>query len=110
AAAWQPAPRRQPEPGPQRQAAPVGVAAASAAGDRAVASGSLDDLFSGRAHSDDVQWAAPPKRRRRVGGWIALAVVLVIIGGIVGGGFALWNTYGDRVREFLGTGEPTDYA
>ncbi|MGC0370871.1 endolytic transglycosylase MltG [Microbacterium sp. SLBN-111] len=108
-AAWQPTPRRQPEPGPQRQTATVGVATA-AAGDRGVASGSLDDLFSGRAHSDDVQWAAPPKRRRRVAGWIALAVVLVIIGGLVGGGFALWNTYGDRVREFLGTGEPTDYA
>ncbi|KTS87346.1 hypothetical protein NS183_10635 [Microbacterium testaceum] len=50
-----------------------------------------------------------PKKRRRAGGWIALGIVLVLIGGLVGGGFALWNTYGDRVQAFLGTGEPLDY-
>jgi len=109
-------PRRTPQADPEPTREPVlvgaGVAAAGASeATRPVASGSLDDLFSGRAHTDEVRGAArPPKRRRRVGGWIALAVVLVILGGLVGGGVVVWNTYGDRVREFLGTGEPADYA
>lgn len=111
-------PRRTPQPEPEssRDREPVLVGAGGAAvgateTPRPAASGSLEDLFSGRAHTDEVRGATrPPKRRRRVGGWIALAVVLVILGGLVGGGVVVWNTYGDRVREFLGTGEPTDYA
>lgn len=111
-------PRRtpQPEPGSSRDREPVlaGVGSAAAGATetpRPAASGSLEDLFAGRAHTDEVRGATrPPKRRRRVGGWIALAVVLVILGGLVGGGVVVWNTYGDRVREFLGTGEPADYA
>lgn len=111
-------PRRtpQPEPGSSRDREPVlagvgGAAAGATETPRPAASGSLEDLFAGRAHTDEVRGATrPPKRRRRVGGWIALAVVLVILGGLVGGGVVVWNTYGDRVREFLGTGEPADYA
>jgi len=82
-----------------------------AAASSSATSGSLEDLFAGRAHTDQIGAPAPrpPKKRRRVGGWIALAIVVLFLGGIVGGGFALWNTYGGRVQEFLGTGEPLDY-
>jgi len=102
------APAREPEP------VLVGAASASTAAGQTSApatAGSLEDLFAGRAHTDQIGASAqrPPKKRRRVGGWIALAVVLVIVGGLVGGGFALWNTYGERVQAFLGTGEPTDF-
>ncbi|MDQ1077007.1 MULTISPECIES: endolytic transglycosylase MltG [Microbacterium] len=92
-------------------AAAAGVSAGRTASDGTVPSGSLEDLFTGRAHTDQIGAAAPrkPKKRRRTGGWIALGIVLVVIGGLVGGGFALWNTYGDRVQAFLGTGEPLDY-
>ncbi|KTS06238.1 endolytic transglycosylase MltG [Microbacterium testaceum] len=100
----------------EREPALVGAAAAGAsagrtASDGTVPSGSLEDLFTGRAHTDQIGAATPrkPKKRRRAGGWIALGIVLVLIGGLVGGGFALWNTYGDRVQAFLGTGEPLDY-
>jgi len=98
-------------PDREREPALVGAAAASAGADGSVPSGSLEDLFTGRAHTDQIGVPAPrpPKKRRRTGGWIALTIVLVILGGIVGGGFALWNTYGDRVQAFLGTGESLDY-
>ncbi len=99
-----------------REEAPVlvgaGAHAAGRSGDgRAPASGSLEDLFTGHATTDAVRGATrPPRRRRRTGAWIALAIVLILIGGLVGGGFALWNAYGERVQAFFGTGEPTDYA
>ncbi|MDF2667405.1 MAG: putative periplasmic solute-binding protein, partial [Microbacterium sp.] len=98
----------------EREQALVGAATVSngsAAGDGSVPTGSLEDLFTGRAHTDQIGTPAPrpPKKRRRTGGWIALAIVLVILGGMVGGGFALWNTYGERVQAFFGTGESLDY-
>ncbi|MCC4248794.1 MULTISPECIES: endolytic transglycosylase MltG [Microbacterium] len=111
-----PASEEAPRPATSHDREPVlvGAGAAAAAGSgagRAPASGSLEDLFSGRASTDEVRGATPPpRRRRRTGVWIALAIVLVIIGGLVGGGFALWNTYGERVQAFFGTGEPLDYA
>ena len=104
-------PVRHPEPARDREPVLVGAGVAAAgSGGRPPASGSLEDLFSGRASTDEVRGAARPPRRRRTGGWIALAIVLVIIGGLVGGGFALWNTYGERVQAFFGAGEPLDYA
>jgi UPF0755 protein len=101
-------------PEKEREPARVGAAASSsgsAVGDGSVPSGSLEDLFTGRAHTDQIGTPAPrpAKKRRRTGGWIALTIVLVIIGGMVSGGFALWNTYGERVQAFLGTGESLDY-
>jgi UPF0755 protein len=72
---------------------------------------SLEDLFSGRSSSDDIGHAppAPNRRRRRVGGWIALAIVLLFFGGIAAGGLWVWNTYEDKIREFMGWEEPKDY-
>ncbi len=105
---------RDAEPSRDREPALVGAGAAAAAASsspRATASGSLEDLFTGQTttHEMGQTVTAPPRRRRRVGGWIALFVVLLLVGGIAGGGFALWNTYGDRIQAFLGNGEPTDY-
>lgn len=110
AAAQQPT-QQMPIAPPEREPALVGAAAGSAGADGSVPSGSLEDLFTGRAHTDQIGAPAPrpPKKRRRTGGWIALTIVLVILGGLVGGGFALWNTYGERVQAFFGTGESLDY-
>lgn len=109
--AREPEPARRSSPVHDREPALVGVAAAGGSGgSRPPASGSLEDLFAGRASTDEVRGAArPPRRRRRTGAWVALVIVLVLVGGIVGGGVALWNTYGERVQAFFGTGEPTDF-
>ncbi|MFG6277883.1 endolytic transglycosylase MltG [Microbacterium sp. S16(2024)] len=112
-----PEPSSRPEPTPQpvhdREPVLVGAGAAAAGGSgggRPAASGSLEDLFAGHASTDQVRGAVrAPRRRRRAGGWIALAIVLIILGGIAGGGLALWNTYGERVQAFFGTGEPVDF-
>ena len=71
----------------------------------------LDDLFTGARSTDDLGSEPVPKnkRRRRIGGWIALGVVLVILGGIAGGGWYVWNTYEDKIREFMGWEEPKDF-
>ncbi|MET0303932.1 MAG: endolytic transglycosylase MltG [Microbacteriaceae bacterium] len=71
----------------------------------------LEDLFAGTASADDLGSTPPPpdKRKRRIGGWIALGVVLVILGGITAGGFYVWNTYEDKIREFMGWEEPKDF-
>lgn len=125
-AAWQAAARRAdvPRSAPEsRRAEPardrepalvgagVGTAAAASATTGTAASGSLEDLFTGETTTQQIGWAPqkPPKRRRRVGRWIALAVVLLLVGGVAGGGFALWNTYGERIQAFIGNGEPLDY-
>lgn len=90
---------------PPERTAPVGAARASAPGD-------LADLFTGRASSDTVGAVPkkPSKRRRRARGWIALAIVVALLGGIGAGGVWVWNTYGDKVRSFMGWEEPADYA
>lgn len=71
----------------------------------------LDDLFSGGRSIDDLGHVPPPpdKRRRRITGWIVLGVILVILGGIAGGGWYVWTTYEDQIREVLGWEEPKDY-
>lgn len=92
----------------------AGAAAAgsAASGSRSAASGSLEDLFTGQTTTHDIGEHAPraAKKRRRIAGWIALAIVVLIVGGVAAGGLYVWNTYGDRVREFLGTSEPIEYA
>ncbi|MDQ1122258.1 endolytic transglycosylase MltG [Microbacterium trichothecenolyticum] len=102
------------EPARERTAALVGAAVAAAPttpAHGATGSGSLEDLFTGETTTHEI--GSPPprpaKKRRRVGGWIALGVVVLILGGIVGGGVALWNTYGERVQAFFGASEPTDF-
>ncbi|MGN7968233.1 endolytic transglycosylase MltG [Microbacterium sp. 22296] len=113
-----PGPRRGSAPShdvePAREPALVGAGAASAAAPTApgsAASGSLEQLFTGQTTTHDIGQPVPePSRtRRHVGRWIALAVVVLLIGGMVGGGMALWNTYGDRVQAFLGQEEPVDF-
>lgn len=113
-----PGPRRGGAPSrdiePAREPALVGAGAASAAATPApgsAASGSLEQLFTGQTTTHDIGQPVPqPSRKRRhIGKWIALAVVVVLIGGIVGGGMALWGTYGDRVQAFLGQEEPVDF-
>lgn len=89
------------------------VTPAAAARSTEVRTGStLEDLFTGSVSTDDLGSVPPPrdKRRRRIGGWIALGIVLALIGGIVAGGFYVWNTYEDNIRELFGWEEPNDYA
>ncbi|PNW08666.1 endolytic transglycosylase MltG [Microbacterium testaceum] len=108
-----PSSSRRTEPARDREPALVGpgAAAAASAAPGAAASGSLEELFTGETTTQQIGWAPqkPPKRRRHVGRWIALAIVLILVGGVAGGGFALWNTYGERIQAFLGNGESLDY-
>ncbi|CAN3701920.1 Endolytic murein transglycosylase [Microbacterium sp. MM2322] len=102
------------EPSRDREPALVGAgvgASAASASRGPVASGSLEELFTGETTTHDIGSPPPrpPKKRRRIGGWIALGVVLLLLAGIVGGGFALWNTYGTRVQAFFGTSEPIEF-
>lgn len=66
----------------------------------------LDDLF--RPDHDDSH-RAPQKKKRRTGCLVALIILLVLIGGAVYGGFWAMNTYGDKINEVMGWGEPKDY-
>jgi UPF0755 protein len=68
---------------------------------------SLDDLFA--AEHDDSDGRAPHKKKRRTGCLVALIIVLALIGGAVAGGAWAWNTYGDKISEVMGWGEPDDF-
>lgn len=85
-----------------------GGAATSA---RPAATATLEDLFSGAETTDSLGEVPPPKnkRRRRIGALIALGIVLLFFGGLAAGGFYVWNTYEDRIREVMGWEEPKDY-
>lgn len=87
-------------------------AAPAAPAPRAVATATLEDLFTGEHTTDSIGQLPPAKstRRRRIGGWIALGVVLVILGGLAGGALYVWNTYETQIRELMGWTEPKDYA
>lgn len=67
---------------------------------------SLDDLFQ-PDHDDSAD--VPRKKKRRTGCLVALIIVLVLIGGAVYGGFWAMNTYGDKINEIMGWGEPADW-
>ena len=68
---------------------------------------SLDDLFV--ADSEEPGNGGPRKKKRRTGCLVALIVVLALIGGAVAGGFWAMNTYGDKINEVMGWGEPKDW-
>ncbi|WP_091233375.1 endolytic transglycosylase MltG [Microbacterium sp. 3J1] len=69
--------------------------------------GRLEDLF--HSHDDEGGGAKPPKKKRRTGCLVALIIVLAVVGGIAGAGVWAWNTYGDRISETLGWGDPKDW-
>ncbi|WP_460795454.1 endolytic transglycosylase MltG [Microbacterium sp. GXF0217] len=85
--------------GSARAEAPAAPASAPVTG------GTLDDLFA--PHADDHHTV--PKRKRRAGCLVALIIVLLLLGGIAAGGVWVMNTYGDRINEAMGWGEPKDY-
>ncbi|MFB8190599.1 endolytic transglycosylase MltG [Microbacterium sp. NPDC055988] len=87
------------------RAVPVVTPPALTAAPEPVIGGGLDDLFA--PHDDHVD--AKPKKKRRKGCLIALIIVLAIIGGLAGAGVWVANTYGDKISEAMGWGEPKDW-
>ena len=99
------------EPAPAKTPLPTAAAAsAPAAGGRTPQT--LDALFESSHDDDEHARTARHHRERRKGriaAWVILGVVLAILGGIVAGGFAVWNTYESQIRSFMGWEEPKDY-
>lgn len=106
----------EPSPAPERE--PVGAGASygprrgGASAPAPAATGTLDDLFTGRRSTDELGTPVPreQKRRNRTGGWIAIAIIVVLVGGIAGGGMWAWNTFGPRIQEFLAGTKVDDYG
>ncbi len=85
-----------------------GVAAAGTPVEGAAAGGRLEDLF--HAHPEHDSGGRPPtKKKRRTGCLVALVIVLAVIGGIVAAGAWAWGTYGDKISDALGWGDPKDW-
>ncbi|MCS3441264.1 endolytic transglycosylase MltG [Microbacterium phyllosphaerae] len=103
-------PDRAPDEG-SAQTAPEPVDAEVAAASSTTASsgggGRLEDLF--HAHPDEDSDGRAPKKKRRTGCLVALIIVLAVIGGLVAGGVWAFNTYGDKISDALGWGEPADW-
>lgn len=83
------------------------VAAASSTTASSGGGGRLEDLF--HAHPDEDSDGRAPKKKRRTGCLVALIIVLAVIGGLVAGGVWAFNTYGDKISDALGWGEPADW-
>jgi len=49
------------------------------------------------------------RRKSRIAGWVVFGVIIAILGGLTAGGFYVWNTYEDKIRECMGWEEPRDY-
>ena len=90
-----------PSSGPSRSEGTPGATAAAVPGAR------LEDLF--HAPPEDEGGSRPPKKKRRKGCLVALIIVLAVLGGIVGGGVWAMNTFGDKISDALGWGEPADW-
>ncbi|MGB4776911.1 MAG: endolytic transglycosylase MltG [Microbacterium sp.] len=71
----------------------------------------LDALFAGPDEAERAREVrhARDRRKSRIAGWVVFGVILAILGGVVAGGFAVWNTYEDKIRAFMGWEEPKDY-
>ncbi|KJL46328.1 putative aminodeoxychorismate lyase [Microbacterium hydrocarbonoxydans] len=67
--------------------------------------GGLDDLF----HDDHEDHPRAPKKKRRTGCLVALVIVLALLGGLAAGGAWVWNTYGDKISDAMGWGDPKDW-
>lgn len=119
------APASTPEPAPQPPATsvlPVADAASVSAADYPVATAAratrepgepaahtLDALFDADAQHHHEARHDRDRRKSRIAAWTVFGVVLAIIGGLVFGGFWVWNTYEEPIREFFGWTEPKDY-
>ncbi len=90
--------------------APRAAAAAPAGVTVADASPQLEALFdgAGAANARDSRHAKD-RRKSRIAAWVIFGVILAILGGITAGGFYVSNTYGDKIRAFMGWEEPKDY-
>ena len=68
------------------------------------ARGALEDLFR-----EEPEERSVPRKKRRTGCLVALIVVLALLGGIAAAGAWALNTYGDKISEIMGWGEPDDW-
>ncbi len=69
----------------------------------------IDELLSTATGDEERRDPARGKKRRRRGCLVALIVVLALIGGIAAAGVWVMNTYGERINEVMGWGEPIDF-
>lgn len=71
----------------------------------------IDALFEAHTGRAPATAARHDKDRRksRVAAWAIFLIVLGLLGGVVAGGFWVWNTYENQIRAVMGWEEPKDY-
>ncbi|MBB4139172.1 endolytic transglycosylase MltG [Microbacterium invictum] len=69
----------------------------------------IDALFTDDPHHPHDTHHDRDRRKSRIAAWSIFAMVLAILGGLVFGGFWVWNTYEEPIRELFGWTEPKDY-
>jgi UPF0755 protein len=79
---------------------------ASPAGRERPVGGALEDLFR---EEPEHTAPRPPRKKRRTGCLVALLIVLALLGGVVAAGVWVMNTYGDKISDVMGWGEPKDW-